>query len=108
MTTKNKGPLSKVEKFYIENNKGKTVSELAKDLGRNQKTIAKHIDSIEVAKEHIAKSKNEGGLTAGELMARNEKYGVAIMTQDASMAGEGTSEPKSTFNPDIMSKIKDD
>jgi hypothetical protein len=41
-------------------------------------------------------------------MARNEKYGVAIMTQEASMAGEGTSEPKNTFNPDIMSKIKDD
>ena len=107
MTAKNKGPLSKVEKFYIENNKDKTVSELAKDLGRNQKTITKHIDSIEVTKEHIAKSKSEGP-TSGELMARNEKYGVAIMTQDASMAGEGTSEPKNRFNPDIMSKIKDD
>jgi len=108
MATKNKGPLSKIEKFYIENNRDKTVSELAKDLGRHQKTITKHIDSIEVKKEHIAKSKDEENQIAGELMARNEKYGVAIMTQEASMAGEGTSEPKNTFNPDIMSKIKDD
>ena len=108
MTTKHKGPLSKVEKFYIENNKNKTASELTKDLGRNQKTITKHIDSIEVTKEHIAKSKSGDAPTAGELMARNEKYGVSIMTQEASMAGEGPSEPKNTFNPDIMSKIKDD
>jgi len=108
MTTKHKGPLSKVEKFYIENNKDKKASELAKDLGRNQKTITKYIDSIEVVKKHIAKSKSEGQPTAGELMAKNEKYGVSIMTQEASMAGEGPSSPKNTFNPDIMSKIKDD
>ena len=50
MTAKNKGPLTKVEKVYIENNRDKKVSDVAKDLDRTTKTVAKHIDSIDVGK----------------------------------------------------------
>jgi len=106
MTAKNKGPLTKVEKFYIENNRDKKVSDVAKDLDRTTKTVAKHIDSIDVGKGHIAKSKNEGE-DVGDLMAKNERYGVSIMTQEASMAGDTPPSPKNQFNPKIMSKIKD-
>ena len=45
MTAKNKGPLTKVEKFYIDNNKNKKVEELAEDLSRTEKAIKKHLDA---------------------------------------------------------------
>ena len=111
MPTKNKGPLTKVEKFYIENNKDFPTKKIAEDLGRSTKAVLKHLDSVEKERVgSVAKSKDETPDTnsAGELMSRNEKYGVTVMNESASMAGESSKGPKNNFNPNIMYKIKDD
>ena len=44
--SKKSGPLTTVEKFYIDNNQDKNVKELAKDLNRNQKIVR---DSVNAA-----------------------------------------------------------
>ena len=38
--SKKSGPLTTVEKFYIDNNQDKSLKELAGDLNRNQKIIS--------------------------------------------------------------------
>ena len=39
-----KGPLSKIEKFYIENNIESDIETISKDLGRTSSIILKHIE----------------------------------------------------------------
>ena len=80
MPAKNKGPLTKVEKFYLENNSDCSIKQLAQDIGRSPKTVEKHLESVkEEGKSHIAKRKNETpNDVAGNLMSRNEKYGVSV------------------------------
>tara|TARA_B100000029_G_scaffold480239_1_gene528065 strand:- start:1175 stop:1504 length:330 start_codon:yes stop_codon:yes gene_type:complete len=109
MTAKNKGPLTKVEKFYIDNNKNKKIEELAEDLSRTKKTIKKYLDTIVDSSEasHIAKAKSDSP-TAGDMMLKNERYGVSIMTQEASMNGDATAVKSNKFNPSFLHKIKDD
>ena len=108
MATKNKGPLTKIEKFYIDNNQEKPTKELAEDLGRTEKAIQKHLDvSNSESSEHIATAKSDSP-SVGDMMIKNEKYGVSVMTQEASMAGETPAQQKNKFNPDVMHKIKDD
>ena len=66
-----KGPLSKKEKAYIEENKTLPVGELAEELDRSEASINKHIATL----------KDDD---------RNQKYGATIMTENASMAGDAT------------------
>lgn len=77
-----KGPLSKKEKTYIEENRSLAVEELAKELDRSEASVRKHIATL--------KSEDKSQSLAGQLMARNEKYGATIMTENASMAGDAT------------------
>ena len=108
MTAKGKGPLSKVEKFYIEQNcSSQSTKEIAKDISRSVKAVEKHLASTKKeASSHIAKAKSEEP-NAGDLMIRNEKYGVSIMSQEASMSGDDSPpSQKNTFNPNVMHKIK--
>jgi predicted transcriptional regulator len=77
-----KGPLSKKEKTYIEENKSLAVEEIAEELDRSEASVRKHIATL--------KSEDKPQTLAGQLMARNEKYGATIMTQNASMAGDAT------------------
>ena len=109
MPAKNKGPLTKVEKFYLENNSDCSIKQLAQDIGRSPKAVEKHLESVkEEGKGHIAKSKDETTSdAAGNLMSRNEKYGVTIMNEQASMAGDSPKSSKNTFNPNTMYRIKD-
>ena len=107
MTAKGKGPFSKVEKFYIEQNaSNQSTEEIAKDLGRSVKAVEKHLASTpKEAPSHITNSKNETS-SNGDMMTRNEKYGVTIMSQEASMSGDASSSAKDKFNPKVMYKIK--
>mgnify|MGYP003147938678 FL=1 len=108
MATKNKGPLTKVEKFYIDNNQNQPVKELATDLSRTEKAVQKYLDTLgSDDTEHIAKSKSDAP-SVGDMMIKNEKYGVSVMTQEASMAGETPPKQKKKFDPNVMHKIKDD
>ena len=44
--TKKTGKLTKVEKFYIENNTDKTAEDIAKDLNRTKSSVDKHIKTL--------------------------------------------------------------
>tara|TARA_R110000744_G_scaffold3161_1_gene12257 strand:+ start:1692 stop:2009 length:318 start_codon:yes stop_codon:yes gene_type:complete len=82
-----KGPLSKDEKKYIEDYQHLSVDEIAEKLNRSESSIKKHIASLEDKPE----------AKAGNLMARNKKYGATMMTENASIAGD---ESKSKVKPD--------
>ena len=77
-----KGPLSKKEKAYIEENKTLSVEELSEKLDRSEASINKHIATL--------KDDDKSQSIAGQQFARNEKYGATIMTENASMAGDAT------------------
>jgi|TARA_R100000995_G_scaffold37125_2_gene16996 hypothetical protein len=77
-----KGPLSKKEKSYIEENKNVAIEELAEKLDRSEASINKHIATL--------KDDDKPQSIAGQQFARNEKYGATIMTENASMAGDAT------------------
>lgn len=73
-----KGPLSKVEKQFIVDNKDKAIEEIASHLSRSVGLVEKFHQTIE--EEKPPKS--------GDLFARNKRYGVVTMTETASMAGD--------------------
>lgn len=81
-----KGPLSKKEKAYIEENKSTPAEELAEELDRSEASVNKHIATLK------DDSKPQG--IAGQQFARNEKYGATIMTENASMAGDATKDAR--------------
>tara|TARA_A100001201_G_scaffold86906_1_gene76597 strand:+ start:539 stop:835 length:297 start_codon:yes stop_codon:yes gene_type:complete len=74
-----KGPLSKVEKYYIENNTTSDVASLAKDLDRSEVIISKHLKTIK-QETNIPDSSN--------LYARDSNNVATIMTEAASMAAD--------------------
>tara|TARA_Y100001970_G_C13942106_1_gene703711 strand:+ start:305 stop:628 length:324 start_codon:yes stop_codon:yes gene_type:complete len=77
-----KGPLSKKEKAYIEENKTLPIQELSEELDRSEASINKHIATL--------KDDDKPQTITGQQFARNEKYGATIMTENASMAGDAT------------------
>ena len=106
-----KGPLSKSEKQYIEDNRELPVGEIAEELDRSEKSVDKYLTKLgeeellhDSAEEKPAVSATITGSEpeeeepempkAGELMARNNRYGTVIMTEQASMAGDGTKEER--------------
>jgi hypothetical protein len=97
-----KGPLSKAEKFYIENNARSELSDLVKDLDRSELSISKHLKTIKTEQSQIADSSN--------LYARDSNKVATIMTEAASMAADESR--KSTSTPKkyrgIIHKIKED
>lgn len=74
--------LTKVERFYIENNYKKSLTTLASDLGRDSSEISAYYGEV------VSKKMEEDRLTAGKLMARDETHGVTIMTKEASILGD--------------------
>lgn len=78
-----RGRLSKEEKSYIEDNLGDGVEDIASSLDRSEAVVQKHIDETTVQEPN-----GSGEIKAGDLMARNEKYGAVVMTEGASMAGD--------------------
>lgn len=68
-----KGPLSKAEKFYIENNRQLDLKALCKDLDRAQSTVEKFLSTLPEVKETTR---------LYEQFARNDK-GATVMTQTA-------------------------
>jgi hypothetical protein len=88
--------LSQAEKDYItKNHENMSAEEICADMpGVGPKTIATFIDSgimpepkrdetVEERREKVQKV-GRTGLTAGKLMARDPKRGIAVMTQGAS------------------------
>ena len=97
-----KGPLSKAEKFYIENNAKSELSDLAKDLDRSELSVSKHLKTI--------KTKDEEVLDSSNLYARDSNKVATIMTEAASMAADESR--SKTSSPEMyktaIHKIKED
>ena len=97
-----KGPLSKAEKYYIENNARSELSDLAKDLDRSEVSISKHLKTIKIKDEQV--------LDSSSLYVRDSNKVATIMTEAASMAADESS--KKTSPPEkyrgIIHKIKED
>lgn len=90
-----KGPLSKAEKFYIENHLELGVKELCKDLDRAQSTVSKFVDKL--PKNNTVPTKVEGKRGVFDQFARNEKGGATVMTPNASeMADDLRKKPTQT------------
>ncbi len=96
--------LTKVEKFFIENNKELSTKEIADDMRAavSNEDVQKYRDSL--------KDKEGQSPTAGSTMARDPKKGVAIMTQTAAEisdeAQKSDQDLREKLNKDRIYKIK--
>lgn len=80
-----KGPLNKVEKCYIDNNKDLSIEEICVDLNRGKK-IVENYRKIEETNNHEEKKKEKGRVL--ELMGK--KRGALVMTPAASELADAT------------------
>jgi hypothetical protein len=91
-----KGPLSKAEKFYIENHLEVGVKELCKDLDRAQTTVGTFMEKLPKRAKGLSEVQNKKGAVSSQF-GRNEKGGATIMTPNASqMADEMRKKPTQT------------
>ena len=93
--------LSKVEKFYIEQNcSNSTLEEISKDIGCSQNIASSYytecLDKIEKAD------------TIDKLMNVNTKSGFAVMTKEASEKGDATKTRKNQKAAEHIHKIRQD
>jgi|TARA_R110000823_G_scaffold172701_1_gene305180 hypothetical protein len=91
-----KGPLSNSEKSDVHSYLGKQqdAKSIAEHLNRSENIIQKFIDSIAEDESALPKAEEVETIEptvrtrTSELFARNEKYGVTVMTPQASEAGD--------------------
>ena len=84
--SKKTGKITKVEKFYIDNNPSLDASDLAKDLNRSVAFVEKHIKKVDTGHVDVAQEKK----SASELFGHKEDRGVTIMTPAASEVADET------------------
>ena len=93
-----KGPLSKTEKEFIDNNKSMNIKDISKKLDRSEKVLSKYMKITDTP--------------SNNLFATKPERGVVVMTESASMAADG-SRPKRTNMPQryqdgVIHRIKKD
>jgi hypothetical protein len=76
-----KGPISKIESFYIDNNRDKDIAEIAVDLDRSVSSIEKYL------KKNATEAPRQTSVKAGDQFARNDK-GSVVMTENASQISD--------------------
>lgn len=95
-----KGPIGKVEGFYIENNcNSLDIDQLAKDLDRTKTSIETYI------KKNVA-NKPSKRMTVGDHFARNR--GSVTMTETASTLSDNKRKNTKKSRPSCVIKIKKD
>lgn len=104
-----RGPLSKEEKFFLEQNKHRTVKFLAKKLDRYETIVASFIETLKqpqaeeleleavkpAEKPSFKRERKTPGL-ASETLARNKRTGSVIMTPASSMVSDEKRKARST------------
>lgn len=85
--SKKTGKITKVEKFYIENNPNDSLEDVAKDLNR----------SVDFVKKHSVADQDERS-DIGDLMGHKEGRGVTIMTSAASEVADATRSSRIKIN----------
>lgn len=94
-----KGPLSKVETFYIKSHYNKIdLKEIAEDLNRPMGIIEKW------AKKNIIEA--PGTIKAGDHFARTK--GAVVMTENASTLADSKKKRKVSTRQPCITKIKND
>ena len=97
-----KGPLSKKEKAFIDDNKSMSTEDIANKLER----------SVSVVSRYVEINNQENPTYPSELFARKEDRGVTVMTEAASMAGDENKSKRKTESPKryqgVIHKIKED
>lgn len=87
-----KGPLSKEDKQFIENNRNKPASEIATSLDRKEEIVSKYITTLPVVAPAIGSIVHEPTPIADthmmSMMAKNKKFGAVVMTENASMVSD--------------------
>lgn len=82
-----KGPLGKVEKFYIENNQEKSIEDLSKDLNRAKSAVKAFWEKCERKSKNtdvVTESKTQTHI-ASQIPSSN---GSTIMTENGSMLSD--------------------
>jgi hypothetical protein len=83
-----KGPLSKAEKFYIENHTDLSIASLCKDLDRAKSTVNKFLKTLPAVKQEQGPAPVASKETPTmSQFARNGK-GSTVMTENASVMGD--------------------
>ena len=96
-----KGPLSKKDKQFIDDNMSMDIDILAKELDRSLSSVKKYVKEHHITKDAPAHS----------LFVRKPERGVTVMTEAASMAADYNKKNDASQSPkrytDIIHKIKD-
>lgn len=110
-----KGPLNKVEKFYIENNRKESVQDIAKTLGRTESIVKNYLTKVQKEEPNTQNDSPEQTNTGNDFIKKNiihetegKKQKVAIMTEQASMHIDASRNKKSRKLPDYVTKINKD
>jgi hypothetical protein len=89
-----KGPLSNKDKEFIEDNLNLSVSKLAEKLERSENSIEQYCSFLKSETPKEIKDTH-----TMSMYGRNKKYGVVIMTENASMqADESKSKSKNIYD----------
>lgn len=102
-----RGPLSKVEKFYIEQNASFGVDKLAEELGRAKSVIKAYHSKI--PEETIAEQKIAEKSTPSSENIFSNKRGSTVMTETGSMLSDDFRSKRSnteTKRPKCVTQIK--
>ncbi len=98
-----KGPLSKKEKQFIDDNESMKPEEIAQELGRSVKVVSSYMKT---------KSPEDKEASTHNLFARKPERGVTVMTEAASIAGDESKKTQTTSSPPrydkAIHKIKED
>lgn len=102
-----RGPLSKAEKFYIDNHLNVDIDEICKDLDRAKLTVEKYIRYLPKEKKQTAAKKQP---LLSQQFARNEKGGATVMTPNASIMADDKRADFSSKknNRDCITKVRQD
>jgi len=92
-----KGPLSKKEKQFIDNNQSMDIKDISEKLDRSEKVLARYMQISDNPRTNLFATKPERG--------------VVVMTENASMAAD-ESRPKRTstskrYQEGVIHQIKD-
>jgi hypothetical protein len=96
-----KGPISKIEAFYIDNNRDTDVAQIALDLDRSITSIEKYL------KKNVTEAPRQTGTRAGDQFARNDK-GSVVMTENASQMSDAVRKTVIKKPTHCVTKIKKD
>lgn len=97
-----KGPISKIEAFYIDSNHGQlSVAEIATDLDRTVSSIEKYL------KNNVKEQPRQTSVKAGDQFARNDR-GSVVMTENASQMSDATRKSVIKKPTHCVTKIKAD